>query len=292
MVQRILLVLLSLAALIASGCASGMLHREGLEATGNIAVVSVVAQRVPEGKREANDQVLQASVEHAAVTVRSGLAEVRKWKVLDGLERKEARRELSSFGSPNLAELAALFPQPPDQEHAREVAAAELAAWKEQFIGLKGLPVIPREALLPDEERTQKDAAVRPLMLQQAGKLCKGLQVDAVAFVQARYAITHPRESAFIVTDDRTDGLLTVAVTLTIVDQQGAIIADMGLRPLNERSRSRDLLPVYRGTGRDAVRPENIDLADPKKKVARAFAALLDESVGDLMAELKTALGN
>ena len=267
----------------------GLVHREGLDAAGTVAIVSVAAKRI-EGKRAANDQVLQDAVDHAAEKVRSGLSSARKWKVLNASDLREGRTALASFGSANRAELSALFPQPADQERARGVMSSELAGWKEQFIGTKGLAVIPREALLPDEETTQKDTTLRPLMLQQAGKLCKGLKVDAVAFVQVRYSISHPRENTFIVTDDRTDGLLGLTVTLTIVDREGKIIVDMGLRQVNERARSQDLLPLYRGAGKDAVRPENIDLGDPKKKVARTFATLIDESVADLMDELKDAL--
>jgi hypothetical protein len=94
------------------------------------------------------------------------------------------------------------------------------------------------------------------------------------------------------VTDERTDGLLTVSATLVIVDKTGKIIVDMGLRPTNERSRSRDLLPLYRGAGKDAVKAANIDLADPKKKVANALNALIVGSVADLMEALKAELGN
>jgi hypothetical protein len=290
MIRRIVLVLFLLTALIAAGCAGGLVRHDALERTGKLALVSVAAKRVADGKRDANDQVLQDAVEHAADKVRSGLAGVRKWKVVSATDLREGKMALGSFGSVNRAELAAVFPQPQDQDRAREVAAAELAGWKERFLGAKGLAVVPREALLPDDEETQKDAALRPLMLQQAGKLAQGLGMDAVAFVQVRYSITHPRESAFIVTDDRTDGLLGLTVTLTIVNREGTVIVDMGLRPVNESARSRDLLPLYRGAGRDAVKPEHLDLADPKKKVARAIATLIDESVADLMTELKAAL--
>ena len=290
MIRRIVLVQVLLTGLITSGCAGVLVRQEALETTGKLALVSVVTKRVTDGKRSGNDQVLQDAVEHAADKVRWGLSGIRKWKVVSVPDLKEGKRALSSFGSANRAELASVFPQPQDQDRAREVSAAELTGWKGQFIGAKGLAVLPREALLPDDEEAQKDTTLRPLMLQQAGKLCKGLQVDAVALVQVRYAISHPRESAFIVTDDRTDGLLGLTVTLTIVDKEGTIIVDMGLRPVNDNARSRDLLPLYRGAGRDAVKAENIDLADPKKKVARAFTTLIDESIADLVAELKAAL--
>jgi len=111
-----------------------------------------------------------------------------------------------------------------------------------------------------------------------------------VAMVHVRYAVTHPRENAFIVTDDRTDGLLAVSATLVAVDKSGKIILDAGLRPAYDSSRRRDLLPIFRGAGKDAVKPQNIDLADPKKKVRRAFTELAEESVNDLMESLKEAL--
>ena len=285
------ILLLSIAALLASGCASSLVHREGIDATARIAVVSVVMPRVADNNREGNRLLLQAAVDQAAEDFRTGLTGVRNWNVIDPSKVKGAKEALPSFGTATRGDLVALFPQPAEQVHAREAVSAELAGWKEQFIGAKGLPVIPREALLPDEELTQKDPAVRPVMLQQAGKLCAALQVDAVAFAQVRYTISHPRESAFIVTDERTDGLLALSATLVVVNRKGSVIIDMGLRPVDDSSRSRDLLPLYRGAGKDAVKRSNIDLVDPKKKVARAFTALIDEAVGDLMTELKAELG-
>jgi hypothetical protein len=127
-------------------------------------------------------------------------------------------------------------------------------------------------------------------MLHEAGRLCEALRVDAVAFAQVRTTVTHPRESAFIVTDERTDGMLSLSATLVIVDKSGRIIADMGLRPLGSRSSSRDMLPLYRGAGREAVAAANIDLADPGKKVQRALTVLSDEAVADLIASLKEGL--
>ena len=284
------MLLLSAAALLAGGCGSSLVHRERIDATARIAVVSVVMPRIAESKREANTAVLQAAVNEAADEVRTGLAGVRNWKVLDAAKVQGAKAALASFGSASRGDLAALFPRPEEQTHAREAVGAEAAAWNDRFIGAAGLPVIPREALLPDEELTQQDEAVRPVLRQQAGRLCKELMVDAVVFSHLRFAVTHPRESSFIVTDDRTDGLLALSATLVMVDKTGRIIVDMGLRPIDERSRHRDLLPLYRGAGKEAVQAANIDLADPKKKVARALSSLVSESVTDLMDLLKAEL--
>ncbi len=102
--------------------------------------------------------------------------------------------------------------------------------------------------------------------------------------------MTHPREKAFIVTDERTDGKLALTATLVIVDKTGKIIVDMGVRPINEHSPSRDLLPLYRGVGKDAIAAANIDLADPKKKISLAFSALIDAAVADLITSLKAEL--
>jgi hypothetical protein len=115
--------------------------------------------------------------------------------------------------------------------------------------------------------------------------------VDAIAFVHLRASITHPRAGTFIVTDNRTDGMLRMAATLVIVDRTGRVIADMGWPPLDDSARTRDLLPVYKGAGRDFVKEEFIDLADPKKKAAQAFSSLIEETVADLMLRFKTAAG-
>ena len=128
------------------------------------------------------------------------------------------------------------------------------------------------------------------MALQQAAELCSALQVHAVAFAHLRLSVRH-LGSVYIVTDGpRTDGTASMSASLVIVDKSGNIILDSGVRPLGGRSPTRDLLPVYRGGGRDEVIDENIDLADPQKKVPQALKALADEAVAELMADLKKAL--
>jgi hypothetical protein len=129
-------------------------------------------------------------------------------------------------------------------------------------------------------------------MLQQAGKLCTALDADAVAFVQFQATIDHPRPATFIVTDGRTDGALTMAATLVVVDRTGRIIVDLGQARPGDPGRTRDLLPLYKGAGKDAIKDENIDLSDPKKKVSQAFSGLIEETTADLMEAFKKAAGN
>ncbi len=111
-----------------------------------------------------------------------------------------------------------------------------------------------------------------------------------MAFAHVRCAVSHPRENAFIVTDERTDGLMALSATLVIVDKTGRIIVDMGPRPIDRNSPFRDMLPLYRGAGKDAVTAANVDLADPKKKVQRALTQLTEEAVADVMTGLKGEL--
>ncbi len=284
------ILLLISASLLAAGCGGRLAQRPALlEATNTIVLVSTVMPRVADTSREANRKVLQAAVDHAAAQVRTGLAGVRPWKVLDAAAIDHGKAA-QSFGDASHQDLSALFPDAHVQNWAREALAVQRELWRERFIGAEGLPIIPREAFAPDEGGPGEDPSIHTVLLDQAGKLCGALQADAVAFVQVRCAVTHPREKAFIVTDERTDGMLALSATLVVVDKTGTIIADMGVRPLNERSPSRDLLPLYRGAGREAVEAGNIDLADPKKKIPQAFSALIDAAVADLMASLKAGL--
>ncbi len=282
------LISLIVAAALACGCSAGLVRQEGLDATAKVFVVSVVMPRVADDSREADRRVLQAAVDHAAMRVRAGLADLRPWKVQDAVHG--GGKALQSLGKVHQKDLDELFPQDEERGRVREAVGEELVSWRERFIGAAGLPVIPREALASDDEPVPQDPAVRAVMLRQAGELCHTLNVDAVVFAHVRSVISHPRENAFIVTDGRTDGLLAMSATLVIIDKTGRIIVDMGIRPVDGRSPSRDLLPLYRGTGREAVTTANIDLNDPKKKVPQAFTALVDEAVAELMAGLKAEL--
>ncbi len=286
-----ILLLISLA-LFTAGCAGRLVQRQDLLETANrIALVSTVMPRIADTSHEANRKVLQTAVDHAAAQARTGLAGLRPWKVLDAAAIDHGKAVLS-FGNISHQDLSALFRDADEQNRVREAVGAQTKLWQERFIGAAGLPIIPREAFAPDEGESGKDRAISEALLDQAGKLCSTLQVDAVAIVQVRFTVTHPREKAFIVTDERTDGMLALSATLVVIDKTGTIIIDMGVRPINEQSPSRDLLPLYRGAGREAITAGNIDLADPKKKISQAFSALIDTAVADLMTSLKMELKN
>jgi hypothetical protein len=285
-------VLLAISALLplAIGCGGKHLDRQGLDATGKIAVVSVVMPRVADISREHNRVVLQTSVNRALESATAGLAGVHSWSVLDPVKEKKGKT-VQAFGKVSDADLVALFPAAEERSRAAASVGQALLHWKDAFLGAEGLPVIPRKAFLTDDEGPQPEGAVQKVMLQEAGRLCTALKVDAVAFVHLRASITHPRESAFIVSDSRTDGMLSMAATMVIVDKTGRIIVDRGWPRLDEAARSKDLLPLYKGAGKDALKDENIDLGDARKKVPHAFSTLTDEVVADLIADLKIAAG-
>lgn len=286
----VLVVALPALMLFVSGCGVKRVDREGIEAAGRIAVASVVIDRIADPSRDGNRIVLQASVNHARDRMETGLAGVRNWAVLDPVKERQGKAVMS-MGKLSDADLAALFPAPEERKRIAGLAQQELSHWKDWFIGAEGLPVVPRDAFVPGDDDTHSEPALRQVMLQQAGRLCSTLKVDAVAFVHLRASVTHPRDSTFIVTDNRTDGMLRVAATMVIVDRTSRLIADMGWPPLDGSARTHDLLPLYRGAGRDFVKHENIDLDDPRKKVPRAFSLLIDEALEDMMADLKAAAG-
>jgi hypothetical protein len=281
----------AVAVLVLPGCGGAHLDREGFRASGRIAVVSVVLPRAADTAKDVNRAVLQASVNEAQGRIRAGLASVHTWQVLDPAKYKGGKA-LRAFGSLTDSDLAALFPAPDEQARVRNLAQAELVAWKKEFIGPEGLAIAPRSAFLPDKGGPNRGPAVRQAMLQQAGKLCTALGVDAVAFAQFNASIDHPRPATFIVSEGRTDGALTMAATLVVVDRTGRVIADLGQDRLDDTARTRDLLPLYKGAGKDAVKVENIDLGDPKKKIAQAFSSLIEETTADMIEAFKKAAGN
>ena len=275
---------------LTSGCGGKIVDRQGLDASSRIAVVSVVMPRVADVSRDANRAVLQASVNRALEHVQTGLAGMHSWSVLDPMKQRQGKA-VQAFGTASDAVLATSFPSPEERKRIAGLVQQERARWKEGFIGAEGLPIVPRSAFAPSDDGPQPDAAVQQVMLQQAGRLCSALNVDAVVFVHLRASITHPRDATFIVTDSRTDGMLRMAATMVIVDRTGRIIVDMGWPQLDDAGRARDLLPLYRGAGKDFVKDENIDLNDPRKKIPQAFTALTDEAVADLLAGLKAVAG-
>jgi hypothetical protein len=275
---------------LVAGCSGMVIDRQGMDAVGRIALVSVVVPRVADVSKDANRVVLQVAADLARERVLAGLAAVHSWTVLDPVKERQGKRVLA-FGAVADADLAALFPAPEERKRIAELVQQERSRWKEEFLAAEGLPIIPRKAFVAGDDGPQPDSAVRQVMLRQAGLLCAALKSDAVAFVHLRASITHPRDTTFIVTNDRTDGMLRMAATMVIVDKTGRIIVDRGWPRLDDSARTRDLLPLYRGAGKDFVKDENIDLDDPRKKVPPAFTALTDEAVADLLAGLKAAAG-
>ena len=277
------LVGLVLPALSLSGCfaKSGvMLHQEGIDATGKIAIVSVTMPRIADPTRDSNRAVLQTSLELAREQAAESFHGFRSWSILDlsGAQMKLAR----SFGAVSEHDVRAKFPDKETGVRAGKEIQEARSRWKERYLGAENLPVVPRSALVPEPGHGQGEPLVQTMMLDQAGKLCAALGVDAVVFVHIHAAITHPREKTFIVRENRTDGALRMAQSLVMVDRSGRIIADLGSPELEKRTRTRDLLPVYLGAGKDAIRSENIDLGDSRKKVAQAIRSLIEETSADM----------
>jgi hypothetical protein len=262
-----------------------MLHREGLDAAGKIAIVTVTMPKIADVTRDQNRAVLQASVDLAREQASENLKRIRSWTILD-LSGPKLTKIVRSFGAVSDADAQVKFPDGETAVSAGKAIEAARSEWKEQYIGAENLPLIPRQALAREDGRGG-EPLVQILMLDQAGKLCAALGADAVVFVHMHAAITHPREKTFIVRENRTDGALQMAQSLVLVDRSGRIIADLGAPENEKRARIRDLLPLYLGAGKDAVRRENIDLGDSRKKIAQAFRALVEETSADMAALLK-----
>lgn len=277
-------------AAVFGGCAAGgaMVRKDGVAAAGRIAVVSVTMPRIADTAKEGNRTVIQAAADRALADTEAAMKTVGDWTVVDAASYR---------GSPGVmsipvirdVELDARLPKGGDPAVVKEAVSHELALWKTAFVAPKGLPVVPRSAFASAGKAPL--SAVAPLLQQHAAKACADLKVDAVVFVQVLANAFHPRPKTFIISNNRTDGTLRVAQTLVIVDKTGRIIADMGAPRLDEHARSRDLLPLYTGAGLEAVRPENIDLADPKNKIQHALLSLIDETSGDLVQAFKKAAG-
>ncbi len=290
--KRIINALLAAAAVSAAltGCMAGaVVQKESIAETNRIAIVSVVMPRIADTARESNRAALQTVVERALVRVQADLKTVRSWTVVDTADYKGGSAVMS-FGRVSDEEIAALFPSGEERKTAREMIERELPQWKRSFIGAKGLPIVPRSALVPEKGENSALAMVPLVMQKHAARLCSALNVDAVAFVHVPASITHPRPKTFIVSGNRTDGAIHAAQTMVIVDKTGRIIADMGWPSLAKGARSRDLLPLYLGSGQDAVRQDHIDLGDPKNKIVQEFSSLIDETTSDMIESLKKAL--
>jgi competence protein ComGC len=275
-------------AVLISCLSTGMVKKDRIVETGRIAIVSVVMPRIADTTVDHNRTALQACVQRALGRVHADLKSVRNWTVVDPAEYKGFTSVLSLSKVPN-EEIAARFPSPEERRRAKEVIASELSQWKRSFIGAKALPVVPRSGLVPNQRDNSALAIIPSALRKRAGKLCHVLNVDAVAFVDVVASITHQNADKFHVKDNRTDGAIHMAQTIVIVDKRGEIIVDMGSPSLGKSSKIRDLLPLYIGSGEDAIEEDNIDLADPQSKIQKAIFSLIDETASDMVKNLKKA---
>ena len=267
---------------------TGMVRKDRIAETGRIAIVSVVMPRIADTTRDNNRTALQAYVQRALGRVQADLKSVRNWTVVDPAAYRGFTSVLSISKVP-IEEIAAEFPSSEDRKRAKEVIASELSQWKRSFIGAKALPVVPRSGLVPNNGDNSALAIIPSALLKRARKLCRILNVDAVAFVDVVVSITHQKADKFHVKDNRTDGAIHMALTMVIVDKRGEIIVDMGSPSLGKNAKTRDLLPLYNGSGEDAIKEENIDLTDPQNKIQKAIFSLIDETASDMVRNLKKA---
>ncbi len=258
--------------------------------TDRIAIVSVVMPRIADTTRDNNRTALQAYVQRALGRVHADLKSVRNWTVVDPAAYKGFTSVLSISGVPK-EEIAARFPSPEERKRAKEAIASELSQWKRSYIGAKSLPVVPRAGLVQDQADGSALAIIPETMRKRAAKLCRVLNVDAVAFVDISASITHQRTDTFHVKGNRTDGAIHMEQTMVIVDKRGEIIVDLGLPALGANAKTRDMLPLYIGSGADAISEENIELTDPHNKIQKAAFSLIDETASDMIKDLRKAAG-
>jgi hypothetical protein len=268
---------------------TGMVKKDRIIETGRIAIVSVVMPRIADTTVDSNRTALQACVQRALGRVQANLKSVRNWTVVDPAEYRGFTSVMSLSMVPN-EEIKALFPSPEERKRAKGVIASELSQWKRSYIGAKALPVVPRSGLIPNSSDNSALAIIPTTLRKRAGKLCSVLNVDAVAFVDIVASVTHQKSDKFNVKDDRTDGAIYMAQTIVIVDKRGEIIVDMGSPSLDKSAKTRDLLPLYIGSGEDAIKEDNIDLTDPQKKIQKAIFSLIDETASEMIKSLKKAM--
>jgi hypothetical protein len=274
---------------VLTGCmGTGMVRKDRIAETGKIAIVSVVMPRIADTTRDNNRTAQQAYVQRALVRVQTDLKSVRKWTVVDPSAYKGFPSVLSISKVPN-EEIAAQFPSSEERKRAKEAIASELAQWKRSYIGAKSLPVVPRTGLVSIQGDNSALAMIPATLQKRAGKLCRVLNVDAVAFVDVAASITHQKTGKFQVENNRTDGVIHMAQTMVIVDKRGEIVVDMGSPSLGRNAKTRDMLPLYMGSGEDAIKEENIDLTDPHNKIQKAVFSLIDETASDMVENLKKA---
>jgi hypothetical protein len=275
---------------VLAGClySMGEVKKDRIAETRRIAIVSVVIPRIADTTRDNNRAVLQTSVQRALGRVQHDLTSVRNWTVVDSSRYRGLTSVLSISRVPN-EEIAAQFPSLKERRRAKAAISSELSQWKRSFVGAKGLPVVPRSGLIPNDEDNSALAIIPVTLRKRAGKLCRVLNVDAVAFVDISATITHEKADKFYIKDNRTDGSIHMGQTIVIVNKRGEIIADMGSPTLGKKARNRDMLPLYIGSGEDAIQEDNIDLADPHSKIQRAISSLIDETASDMIRDLKRA---
>jgi hypothetical protein len=267
---------------------TGMVKKDRMAETGRIAIVSVVMPRIADTTVDNNRTALQAYVQRTLGRVHADLKSMRNWTVVNPAEYKGFPSVLSISTVPN-EEISARFASPEERRRAKKVIASELSQWKRSFIGAKALPVVPRSGLMTNQDDGSALALIPTTLRKRAGKLCRVLNVDAVAFVDVAASITHQKTNKFHVKDNRTDGAIHMAQTIVIVDKRGEVIVDMGSPSLGKSAKTRDMLPLYIGSGEEAIKEENIDLTDSQKHIQKAFFSLIDETASEMIKNLKKA---
>ena len=285
-----MLAITALVQVVLTAClGTGRVNKDRIAETRRIAIVSIVMPRIADTTVDGNRATLQACIQRALGRAQANLKSMENWTVVDPAAYKGFTSVLSISKVPN-EEITARFPSPEERKRAKEVIASELSQWKRSYIGAKALPVIPRSGLMVNRDDSSALAIMPETLLKRAGKLCRVLNVDAVAFVDVMASITHQKAGKFHVKQNRTDGAIHMAQTIVIVDKRGEIIVDMGSPDLDGSAKTRDLLPLYIGSGEDAIKEENIDLADPQKKIQKAMFSLIEETASEMVKNLKKAM--
>lgn len=74
-----------------------------------------------------------------------------------------------------------------------------------------------------------------------------------------------------------------------ILKLPGASSGESSILKAGKNAKTRNLLPLYNGSGEDAIKEENIDLTDPQNNIQKAIFSLIDETASDMVKNLKKA---
>lgn len=186
-----------------------------------------------------------------------------------------------------------------------ELFQKKIDSHKEVLVGAAGMPFLPYSIFTDVNDNSIKttvsygnaqpkdeEAVFKDVIKADVAAVCKKLGLDAMAMVFV-YTEVPGIGNLHVISNGRIMGRIKMDMTMLLIDKNGDIVADLGMRVMDDLAPSKMALPTHKILSYNGkmVGKAEADLKDPKGEIQKAMTELTAVSAKRMVADFRKAIG-